>query len=935
MSQIVQQQQFQTDLTSRDNTYRETKSTCCYCGVGCGVIIHSQGNQIVNIKGDPNHPANFGRLCTKGATLHLSTKLENRALYPEMRTSRNMPRKRISWDESLDYLVDKFADTIQKYGPDSVAFYISGQLMTEDYYIFNKLAKGLIGTNNVDTNSRLCMSSAVTGYKATLGADAPPACYEDIDHADCLFIAGSNTAFAHPIIFRRIEDAKAKNPNLKIIVVDPRKTDTAEAADLHLAILPGTDVALFNGLLHVMLWEGLLDMAFIEAHTNGFDALKDTVREYTPKMVADICGIKEKEIIQAAKWFGKGPTLSIYCMGLNQSVHGTEKNAALINLHLATGQIGKKGTGPFSLTGQPNAMGGREVGGMANLLSGHRDLANPEHRAEVAKLWGVDDVSATPGKTAVEMFDAVKNGEIKAIWIACTNPAHSMPDLNSVLEALNTAELVVVQDAFNNTSTALCADVLLPASTWGEKEGTVTNSERCITRVNGAVPPPAEAKHDWQIMVDFAQRLEKRLGQKNQLFNYENTEAIFNEHRETTRGRDLDITGLSYALLNAQGPQQWPYAEGASSGKARLYSDGKFQTLDGKANFVNAVFKGTSDKTDARHPLHLLTGRLRDQWHGMSRTGNVAQLYNHAEEAVIHISADDMMRRNLKNGDIVKVQNKRGSLVLPVLTSNEVQPAQSFIAMHWGSQFMNGLGVNALMPPNFDKTSKQPELKHTAVKIEKLELPWRMTILRTCQDLTLLENIRALLPHFTHASCGLFGRQSKAHNAGMLILRAAHETAPNQELITQIDDILGMTDDTPCLNYIDAKRGISKRILIEKNAVNDNLEVTGVRLIGEILATDWLKEVMTKGQFTDDTQYKAFSRWALAPLSAPPTGGLRRGKIICNCLDVSQNEIVENIELGADLITLQNKLKCGTECGSCLPELKRLVDSNGTHLLSS
>jgi assimilatory nitrate reductase catalytic subunit len=939
---------------------KQTKSTCCYCGVGCGVIIHSQNDKIIDVKGDPHHPANFGRLCTKGATLHLSAKMDNRALFPEMRLTREATRKRVSWDVSLDFLAEKFAQTIEKHGPDSVAFYISGQLMTEDYYVFNKLAKGLIGTNNVDTNSRLCMSSAVAGYKVTLGADAPPACYEDIDHCNTLFIAGSNTAFAHPVIFRRIEDAKAKNPNLKIIVVDPRRTDTAQAADLHLAILPGTDVALFNGLLHVMLWEGLLDMAFINAHTNGFAELKETLREYTPKMVADICGIKESDIIQAAKWFGSGPTLSMYCMGLNQSIHGTDKNAALINLHLATGQIGKKGAGPFSLTGQPNAMGGREVGGMANLLSGHRDLANPEHRAEIAKLWGVDSVPEKAGKTAIDMFDAVKSGEIKAIWIACTNPAHSMPDLNNVLAALENAELVVVQDAFNNTDTCKYADVLLPASSWGEKEGTVTNSERRITRVNSAITPLGEARNDWAIMVDFAQRLEKRLaenlphpnplpkGERRSeatpatLFPYTTTEQIFNEHRETTRGRDLDITGLSYTLLNQQGPQQWPFTnstlarlreraggEGQSLtlGNARLYTDGIFQKPDGRAQFINAVYKGTADKTDARHPLHLLTGRLRDQWHGMSRTGNVAQLFNHAEEPVIQISADDMMRRSLKNGDIVKVSNKRGSLVLPVQMSDEIQPAQTFIAMHWGSQFMNGLGVNALMPPNFDKTSKQPELKHTAIKLEKLELPWRMTIMRSCQDLALLTKVRALLKDFSYASCGLFGRENESNKAGMLILRAASEAAPDQALIEKIDAMLNMTDDAPCLNYNDAKRSVSKRILVEN--IDGKSQVTGVRLMGETLAADWLKDVMTTGQFTDEIHYKEFSRWALAPLSAPPTGQRARGKIICNCLDISQNEIVENIELGADLITLQNKLKCGTECGSCVPELKRLVQMHG------
>ncbi len=903
-----------------------TKSTCPYCGVGCGVVIESQGNQIVHVKGDTDHPANFGRLCTKGSTLHLSAKLDNRALYPEMRLSHEASRKRVSWDVSLDYITEKFAQTIEKHGPDSVAFYISGQLMTEDYYVFNKLAKGLIGTNNVDTNSRLCMSSAVAGYKATLGADSPPACYEDIEHTECLFIAGSNTAFAHPIIFRRIEDAKAKNPNLKIIVVDPRRTDTAQTADLHLAILPGTDVALFNGMLHVMLWEGLLDMAYINAHTNGFDALKETVREYTPKMVADICGIKESDIIQAAKWFGKGPSLSMYCMGLNQSIHGTDKNAALINLHLATGQIGRPGAGPFSLTGQPNAMGGREVGGMANLLSGHRDLANAEHRTEIAKIWNVESVPETPGKTAVEMFDAVKSGEIKAIWIACTNPAQSMPDLNNVLAALHKAELVVVQDAFNNTDTCQYADVLLPASTWGEKEGTVTNSERRITRVNPAVAAPAEARHDWVIMVDFAQRLEKRLGKKQKLFAYDSTEQVFNEHRETTKGRDLDISGLSYEVLANDGPQQWPYIkkpeQGQQQANKRLYSDGIFQTPDGKAQFVNAVYKATADKTDARHPLHLLTGRLRDQWHGMSRTGNVAQLFNHAEEPVISMNADDMTRRLIKSGDIVKVSNKRGSLTLLAQASDEVSPSQTFIPMHWGSQFMQGLGVNALMPPNIDKTSKQPELKHAAIKIEKLELPWRMTIMRSCNNLNLLQKVRALMSHFQYASCGLFGRESDTNKSGMLILKAAHDSPPESALVAEIDALLGMTDDMPLLNYNDAKRGISKRILVENN------QVTGVRLMGETLATDWLKEVMSSGQFTEETTYKEFSRWALAPLPAPPTGQRGRGKIICNCLDVAENDIIETIEMGADLQTLQNKLRCGTECGSCVPELKKLVQTH-------
>jgi assimilatory nitrate reductase catalytic subunit len=892
---------------------QETRSTCCYCGVGCGVIIQSEGDRIVGVKGDPDHPANFGRLCTKGSTLHLSARSEGRALYPELRRSRSEPRSRASWDETLDYLADRFAAIVREHGPDSVAFYISGQLLTEDYYVFNKLSKGLIGTNNVDTNSRLCMSSAVAGYKTTLGADAPPACYEDIDHTGCLFIAGSNTAFAHPIIFRRIEDAKQRNPDMKIIVVDPRRTDTAQFADLFLPIQPGTDVALFNGILHLLLWDGMVDMNYINAHTEGFDAIKATVREYTPSMVAGICGIREEDLITAAKWFGQGPTLSMYCMGLNQSSSGTDKSGALINLHLATGQIGKPGAGPLSLTGQPNAMGGREVGGMANLLSGHRDLANAEHRAEVARLWNVDNVPAEPGKPAVEMFDAINSGEIKAVWIACTNPAHSMPDLNKVRDALEKAELVVVQEAFHNTDTAAYADVLLPATTWGEKEGTVTNTERRITHVRPAVKAPGEARNDWDIAVDFARRLGTRLDNGRdgvKLFPYLQPEEVFAEHRESTRGRDLDITGLSYAVLDAQGPQQWPFPEGATSGQARLYSDGVFVKPGGKALFANVQYRPVAEKTDARYPLHLITGRLRDQWHGMSRTGNVPQLFNHVEEPVVSMHTSDMDRRDIANGDLVKVTSRRGSLVLRAQASEEVMPTQTFIPMHWGSQYMNGLGSNSLTIPAVDPISKQPELKHAAIKVEKLTLPWQMVAMRRCDNLKTLDRIRELLECFEYASCGLYGR-----DPGIVVLRAAHKEAPDKAMIHHLDELLDMLDASKTISYNDPKRNISKRILVEGG------EVIGVRLLGETLAAGWLKEVMVQGKLTDELR-----RWALAPLVAPPVGGKSRGRIVCNCLDVSELEIQAVIaEGGASLESLQGRLKCGTECGSCVPELRRLV----------
>ncbi|MCU0964531.1 MAG: molybdopterin-dependent oxidoreductase, partial [Burkholderiaceae bacterium] len=493
----------------------ETRSTCPYCGVGCGVLIEHDATQITGVRGDPEHPANFGRLCTKGSTLALTAAphLRNqRALQPLRRAARGQPLQPVAWDAALDEVASRFAATVARHGPDAVGLYLSGQLLTEDYYVFNKLAKGLLGTNNVDTNSRLCMSSAVAGYKQSLGADAPPACYDDIGLASTIFITGSNMAWAHPVLFRRVEDARRANPQLKLIVADPRRTETAAVADLHLPLLPGTDVVLHHALLHVLLWEGLADMEFVRQHTTGFEGLRDRVREFTPAHAAKVCGLKADDIVQAARWFGQNtPTLSLYCQGLNQSRSGTDKNSTLINLHLATGQIGQPGAGPFSLTGQPNAMGGREVGGLANLLGAHRDLGNAEHRAEQAALWGVADVPSEPGKSAVDMFQAAADGQIKALWIVCTNPAQSMPDQTVVRRALQRAEFVVLQEAYRHTATAEYADLLLPASSWGEKSGTVTNSERRISRVRAALPPPGEARVDWRIAVDVARRLEAKL----------------------------------------------------------------------------------------------------------------------------------------------------------------------------------------------------------------------------------------------------------------------------------------------------------------------------------------------------------------------------------------------------------------------------------------
>ncbi|MDL9998773.1 molybdopterin-dependent oxidoreductase [Variovorax sp. J22P240] len=929
---------------------KETRSTCPYCGVGCGVIIESDGAQITGVRGDPEHPANFGRLCTKGSTLHLTASaavtMQTRLLQPMQRATRGSAPAAISWDGALDVAVEKFSQVIRDYGPDAVGFYVSGQLLTEDYYVFNKLAKGLVGTNNIDTNSRLCMSSAVAGYKKTLGADAPPACYDDLKRAECIFIVGSNTAWAHPILFRRIEDAKAANPAMKIIVADPRRTDTVEIADLFLPIQPGTDVMLFNGMLHLMLWEGWTDARYIAEHTSGFDALKATVRDCTPDHVAQVCGISKDDLLQAARLFAtSGATLSLYCQGLNQSSSGTAKNAALINLHLATAQIGKPGAGPFSLTGQPNAMGGREVGGLANLLSAHRDLANPQHRAEVAALWGVPDVPQQPGKTAVEMFQAAADGEIRALWIACTNPAQSMPDQATVRRALQRCEFVVVQEAFSTTATCDFADLLLPATTWGEKEGTVTNSERRISRVRPAVPAPGEARDDWTIGVAFARRLEEELGRTNTLFPYPDAESVWNEHRESTRGRDLDITGMSYAMIEAA-PQQWPLREGESTGRARLYEDGIFPTPDGRARFVDTPYKPVTEAREARYPFSLNTGRLRDQWHGMSRTGTLGRLFGHAAEPTVQMHPQDMARRQIAEGDLVHVTSRRGSIVVPVAASSEVGLSQAFIAMHWGGEYLSGssstgtllAGVNALTTPSFCPDSKQPELKHAAVKILKAELPWSLLAAAWLPQEAALHTVaalRKLMQSFPFASCVPFGTGgalagSGADRTGILFRAAAHEAA-DDALLAQIEGLLAL-DGADTLRYADVKRGQRRAVRLVRDGADAHLE--GFLLGGDTRAEAWIKALLQ-----DRLPAQAFGRQLLRPGASAPSGVAARGKVICSCFGVTQTAISEQVVLirGTDderLAKLQATLKCGTNCGSCLPELKRMVRAGATPALA-
>lgn len=892
-----------------------TRTTCCYCGVGCGIVAETLGGVVTNVRGDADHPVNRGLLCTKGSTLHLTTGLAGRVLHPELRSQRDTPRERVTWDVALGHVASRIAATVAEYGPDAIAFYVSGQLLTEDYYAFNKLARAVVGTNNIDSNSRLCMSSAVAGYKAALGADAPPGCYEDLELADCLLIAGSNTAWAHPILHRRIEAARERAPEMKVIVVDPRRTATAETADLHLAIEPGTDVALFNGLLHVLIWDGLVDTAWLTKHATGYDEVKSLVRDYTPASVARLCGIAESDIVRAARWFGHARAVtSLYCMGLNQSSHGTAKNTALINLHLATGQIGRPGAGPFSLTGQPNAMGGREVGAMATLYPGHRDVNDAGDRAALARLWQVDTLPARPGLPAIELFDALRRGEVRIVWIVCTNPAQSLPDQPAIRAALERAELVIVQDAYAGTETAAYADVLLPATTWAEKDGTMTNSERRVSRVRPALAAPGEARPDWAIAADTIRLLQPVLrGSAPPLAAWQSAAEVFAEHARTTAGRDLDITGLTHERLDAVGPLQWPLQAGAAADTPRLYTDGRFATPDGKARLQATPYRPVAERVDARYPFRLVTARLRDQWHGMTRTGRVPQLYGHAGEPALGMHPADLARRRLVTGDLVEVASRRGRVTVAVEADDTLRPGTVCLPMHWGSRLLGGrdaAGINAVTIPAVDAASRQPELKHCAVRVTKSALAHRLVAFTTSpESVDLLRHVSALLPCFAHAQCVLLAGREPG-----VLLRVAHDAVIAPSLLAQVDALFGL-DTEDSLRYDDARRGVGRRLKLAGD------QLVAARLAGDLAAEPWLRDYVVRG-----ASVAAVRRQLLAP-GAPPAARAP-GKTVCSCWNVPREDITDWLAANGTndaLPRLQHTLKCGTHCGSCLPELRRLI----------
>ncbi|NLR81540.1 nitrate reductase [Chitinophaga eiseniae] len=694
------------------------KTTCCYCGVGCGIVVEKDRQGKLHVAGDKAHPVNKGMLCSKGMNLHYTVMdTSDRLLYPEMRYHRDLPRKRVSWDQALERTAAVFAAIIKQHGPDAVAFYASGQCLTEEYYVVNKLIKGFIGSNNIDTNSRLCMSSAVAAYKMALGEDAVPGTYDDIEQADCIFVAGANPAWCHPILWRRVEAARAANPSMKIIVSDPRVTQSCAIADLHLQVNPGTDIVLHHAIGRALITAGHTNSQFIQAHTNGYDQYKDIVMERSIEEAAAICGITPGEIYTAADYIGNATGfMTFWTMGLNQSVVGVNKNLSLINLHLITGHIGKPGSGPFSLTGQPNAMGGREVGGLSNLLPAHRVLSNPKHRAEVQAFWGGTTLSDKPGLTATEMFTALNDGRLKAIWIMCTNPLVSLPDVRFAEAALQKAKFVVVQEISNKPETLRYADVVLPAAAWTEKEGTMTNAERRISYLTKITDAPGEALPDAEIICRFA----KKMGYHG--FDYTNMSEIYDEHCRLTAGTNIDISHLNYSTLKAKRSVQWPYHTG--SGTPRLFEDHAFYTPDQRAVIHSFEDANHSEPLSPERPLILTTGRIRDQWHTMSKTGKVSKLKQHIASSFLEIHPEDARQRHIKEGDIVTVSNGRGNVRVKAQLSNSIKQGVVFLPMHWGKILNSDLHrANNLTNHLLDPISKQPDFKYSAVQVHRYQKP--------------------------------------------------------------------------------------------------------------------------------------------------------------------------------------------------------------------
>lgn len=876
------------------------QTTCPYCGVGCGVDIQYRmddtGTELTAQQGTPEHPANFGRLCVKGSNLLATNKTNNRLLHPSINN------QRVDWETAISTVADKLKSAVDQYGPDSVAFYVSGQLLTEDYYVANKLIKGFIGTANIDTNSRLCMSSAVAAHKRAFGEDLVPCNYEDLELADLLVLIGSNAAWTHPVLFQRMERAKQRNPELKVIVIDPRKTATCSIADLHLPIKAGSDVALFNGLLRYLIDQNYANLDYIQQFTEGFDQAATSAANASLEKVAELCDVSLTALENFYQAFANTEkVISFFSQGVNQSSSGVDKGNAIINCHLATGKIGQVGAGPFSITGQPNAMGGREVGGLANMLAAHMDIDNAVHRDRVQRFWHSPVMAEKQGLKAVDLFEAMNQGKIKFVWIMATNPVVSLPNRNQVEAALRQCDTVVVSDVVNENDTLNFAHIKLPATGWSEKDGMVTNSERRISRQRGLLTPVGEARHDWQIISDVA----AELGFEEQ-FHYSHASEIFNEHVALTAfendgERALDLSGIGLLTKKAYDsfqPVQWPINQESPSGKNRLFQDNKFFTPSGKAKFVPAVFKPAQQQTTERFPFVLNTGRLRDQWHTMTRTGNHTKLLEHTAKPFLAMHPVDAETLSLNEGDFVQLRSKvsgESKVILQLKLDDGLRAGETFAPIHWSNTWARQSSFMALFDNSVDAISGQPESKHAAIAIARYQ-PQQFGLFVSRNEAQAREIFSSLSHAIWLPLANAFAVQFTLNNSEVL--------APDLTKTCEIQHGRHLPE-------ISAKVGMSAGKLHSGCwTFNANKEIN----------LEWLNSLVNK---TEVTEQDIRSLLAFAPGDE-----FLQGKVICTCFAVRENLITNEIKQGCNSVErLGEKLKCGTNCGSCRSELSSLIDA--------
>ncbi|SDH85770.1 nitrate reductase [Alloyangia pacifica] len=860
----------------------EIRSTCAYCGVGCGVLLRPDGAGGLDVRGDPAHPANKGRLCSKGSQLGETLGLAGRLLAPRVNGIET------GWDAALDLVALRFRETIAEHGPDSVAFYVSGQMLTEDYYVANKLMKGFIGSANIDTNSRLCMASTVAGHKRAFGTDTVPGTYEDLEEADLVVLVGSNLAWCHPVLFQRVVAAKKARPNLKVVVVDPRRTATCDAADLHLPLKAGTDVALFNGLLTEIAVQGAADEAFM-AHVEGFDATLESASDDDPART----GLDAATLQQFYDLFVRTEkVVTVFSQGVNQSSSGTDKVNSILNCHLATGRIGKPGMGPLSVTGQPNAMGGREVGGLANMLACHLDIENISHRSAVREFWSSPTIPDKPGLKAVDLFQAVGEGRIKALWVIHTNPAVTMPDADCVRDAIKDCPFVVVSDITAATDTARLAHVLLPATAWGEKEGTVTNSDRTISRQRAALPAPGAAKPDWEILSEVG----RRMGWPS-AFDYASPAEIFREYAALSGiaggfGKDFDISGhagLTDGEYGALAPFRWPYA-GARKG-GRFFGDGAFYTESGRARMVPVKWKDFANKTAPRFPFRFNTGRIRDQWHTMTRTARSPRLSAHLAEPFVEIHPADAAELAIAPASLVRVSSNRGSALLRALITDKVQPGEVFAPMHWTGETAPAARVDALVPPVTDPISGQPESKGAVVALAPFEAKWYGFAV-SCTEMAPESDYWAV---------------ARTHSGWQVEMAGSTAPADWEAEARRLFDLPRAEAQV----VHDPRRG-SVRIAFHAEG----------RLLAALFVSPEPVVVMRSHVATlpgDEAPHVLTGR---APADQPDPG-----PVVCACFNVGVNTILDGIEtqglMSVDAIGAA--LQAGTNCGSCRPELAALL----------